>query len=822
MTTPPLPLPPPAPDRVATAAHPVHEPPVVDERKTRRRSLFYDRIKILVILTVVFGFLVVKLKADIPIMTWGEAARQTAQDYWWLFLIGGLELLRQLHYVVAERSAAYNTFWDSHVWGAWERRVSRMNPWRRFRINRLFRFSVFTVIGVLILGQLWGTSFIDTLTQAPSRLWGIAFGPLQGMPALLYILFFIGMAVIQFVAIFWFMSKGGVDTYMPEEIKTRFSDVWGQDHVLEKVKENIMFLDNPEAIEARGGHVPGGMLLWGPPGTGKTLMAEAVAGETGKPYVFVDPGAFQNMFFGVGILKVKSLYRKLRKLSLKYGGVIVFFDEADSLGNRGQLSPGGFQPGSTARRAEAGFHSHAGCNGLHYVNERTAARLQADAWGLRAADASGEPRGIMMAPTGGGGMGTLQALLTEMSGLKKPRGFLNRRLRQFLGIKPKQPPKYRILTMMATNMPSALDEALLRPGRIDRIYKVGYPSLDGRVRTFEGYLNKIRHDLTPEQIERLALMSPRASGAVIKDIVNESLIVAMGKGRDTVSWPDVIQARVFKVHGAPDGQSYSSLERHQVAIHEASHAVAMFVLQKRQAIDVATIEQRGDVGGFVSPVPIEERKFDWRSENEDDIVTFLVSLAGERMFFDGDNSVGVGGDLRNATTILRGMMAFAGMGATVTSHGGTEIGPELQNRFNDQLERRLQELLDRSTSLLEQHRWFVMAIAHALELHSTITGEDIDAIFRGSRGPSLDGSVYHSPEFVRFYEAYHQHALDCHQRQAKMTMQLPVFQAAEVVTGSPVYVNVGRPQLPEGGPWSPPVPVPAATPLDVVVADPEP
>ena len=72
-------------------------------------------------------------------------------------------------------------------------------------------------------------------------------------------------------------------------------------------------------------------------------MAEAVAGETGRPYVFVDPGAFINMFMGVGILKVKSLFRKLRKLSLRYGGVIVFFDEADALGNRGSL--GGTVPG---------------------------------------------------------------------------------------------------------------------------------------------------------------------------------------------------------------------------------------------------------------------------------------------------------------------------------------------------------------------------------------------------------------------------------------------------------------------------------------------
>ena len=57
---------------------------------------------------------------------------------------------------------------------------------------------------------------------------------------------------------------------------------------------------------ARAATYPCGILLWGPPGTGKTLMAEAVAGETGKPYVFVDPGAFINMFMGVGILKVKA------------------------------------------------------------------------------------------------------------------------------------------------------------------------------------------------------------------------------------------------------------------------------------------------------------------------------------------------------------------------------------------------------------------------------------------------------------------------------------------------------------------------------------
>src|SRR5262249_13242134 len=148
--------------------------------------------------------------------------------------------------------------------------------------------------------------------------------------------------IFQFIGLFWFLSRGGIDYYMPDEIETRFTDVKGQDPVLDRIKETMIFLEDPESIEEKGGYVPGGVLLWGPPGTGKTLMAQAVAGETARLFVFVDPGAFIQMFFGVGILKVKRLFVKLRRMALRYGGVIVFFDEADSLGNRGgQVAQGG-------------------------------------------------------------------------------------------------------------------------------------------------------------------------------------------------------------------------------------------------------------------------------------------------------------------------------------------------------------------------------------------------------------------------------------------------------------------------------------------------
>ena len=80
-------------------------------------------------------------------------------------------------------------------------------------------------------------------------------------------------------------------------------------------------------------------------------------------------------------------------------------------------------------------------------------------------------------------------------------------------MRPKPPPKYRILVMMATNMPEALDEALLRPGRIDRIYKVGYPTKAGRIRTYEGYLDKVQHELTERARSTSSPRSPRTPPA---------------------------------------------------------------------------------------------------------------------------------------------------------------------------------------------------------------------------------------------------------------------------------------------------------------------
>src|SRR5204863_2206644 len=67
----------------------------------------------------------------------------------------------------------------------------------------------------------------------------------------------------------------------------------------------------------------------------------------------------------------------------------------------------------------------------------------------------------------------------------------------------------------------------------------------------------------------------------------------------------------------------------------------------------------------------------------------------------------------------------------------------------------------------------VLAVAHALEAHKTLTGEDVTAVIEGFKGPLVDGRVYHEATFMELAEAYHVHAVQAHRGKAKVGVALP-------------------------------------------------
>jgi hypothetical protein len=279
-----------------------------------------------------------------------------------------------------------------------------------------------------------------------------------------------------------------------------------------------------------------------------------------------------------------------------------------------------------------------------------------------------------------------------------------------------------------------------------------------------------------------------------------------------ITWKDVIRAKQLKELGPPQDVEYIERERHAVAIHEACHAVVAYRARQHMEIDIATIEKGADYLGMVASIPPEDQFTRWRSEFETDILVSLASLAGERMFFDTDSSSGVSGDLESATTVASYMEGFWGMGATVSSYsiakrlevgapGGGAAGrkkkgqdPEadLRHELADRIEDNLVSLLARVETMIRECRPQVLGLAHALETHKTLSGDDVVAVIEHTQGPLMDGRPYADAEFQQQLEDYHAAAVSAHRAHGKVPAELPdIATVAPIAQGAAAALESG-------------------------------
>jgi proteasome regulatory subunit len=93
----------------------------------------------------------------------------------------------------------------------------------------------------------------------------------------------------------------------------------------------------------------------------------------------------------------------------------------------------------------------------------------------------------------------------------------------------------------ATNRPDILDEALLRPGRFDRVIEVPIPTYEARLEIFRIHTKNINVEKGVD-MEMLAAKCEAATGADIKAICTESGMFAIRDRRDMVQQTDFEKA----------------------------------------------------------------------------------------------------------------------------------------------------------------------------------------------------------------------------------------------------------------------------------------
>ncbi|MGZ4130066.1 MAG: AAA family ATPase [Actinomycetota bacterium] len=572
-----------------------------------------------------------------------------------------------------------------------------MDAYRRYWrwIKRAIIFLiVYVAVGYLFLGVSPKTGlFHPGSTMSSYR---------QLLVTLLFLSMFM---VVQFAAMFAFLMRGTYYTIYPNEYDKTFDDVRGQPAAVDSSKEVLRLFQGFKDFKQMGGYPPHGILFEGPPGTGKTLMAKAIAGASSVPILIADGSRFMNMFFGIGNMKVRRMFARARSMSDKYGGAVIFIDELDALGAaRGEISQQAreYQEPSTAHRVMMG--------------------------GMGA---------------GGAGMGIVNELLVNMDGFTAPKG-LWRHLRRMLRMGKPRVPHYNILVIGATNRASTLGPALLRPGRFDRKIHVGLPDAEGRADIAKYYLAKVRHE--PIDVYKLARMMTGYSPATIQNIVNEALIFALQDGRDALRWDDLWQAKLAEEIGLKQPVKYSTREKEMVALHEASHAVASYSLERADMqIQVITIQKRESALGLVSTQEIEEMFLRTQKQLLARIQVSLAGLVGEEIWF-GQTTTGPSSDLVNATRNAAAYVGLFGMGKSLVSVGAMAPtmmdGDPIRAVLSDPERRKeidalLEECRNRVRTLLQQKRHAVEGVRDALLEREELIGDEIEALMAdlGEREP---------------------------------------------------------------------------------------
>ncbi|MDP4163983.1 MAG: AAA family ATPase [Bacillota bacterium] len=276
-----------------------------------------------------------------------------------------------------------------------------------------------------------------------------------------------------------------------------------------------------------------------------------------------------------------------------------------------------------------------------------------------------------------------------------------------------------ILFIAATNRKDMLDEAFLRPGRIDFSFQVPLPDTKGRREIIDIHTKgkQLANDVAAS-LNNLAESTSGFSGADLQSLFETASRRAVRNGQDYIKKSDLDFALDRTILGSTSRSLQDPDTKQRVAIHEAGHAMVA-QLTKPGSVRKATIIPRGEALGYVAPIP-KELHLSTTSDLLDRVSMVLAGGVAERMFL-GEHSIGVSGDVKQAKHIIE-QMVDTGMlqdGFTLT--------------FNkDEKEVKMRELfheaLVKAENLIQSHEDQYLQLVEALLKKETLEGSEVEEI----------------------------------------------------------------------------------------------
>lgn len=295
---------------------------------------------------------------------------------------------------------------------------------------------------------------------------------------------------------------------------------------------------------------------------------------------------------------------------------------------------------------------------------------------------------------------TLTALLNQMDGFQENTG---------------------VFVLAATNRSSALDEALLRPGRFDKKIIIPNPDRSSRKKLFELCLKdkKLNDTVT---YDNLSNKTQGCSCAEITTIVSDAIVNSIRAQRDVLDIEDFNKAILESSIKGHICQEYEQTAREKkiIAYHEAGHAILNHFYCKKRVSFITTQPTTSGAGGFTVTESPQEDLLPI-SDIEKRIVMCYGGKAAETILANNnalDVSSGASQDVIDATQMALKYVSVR------DSIDYSQLGKMGEQRLADQTEYLLKACSDKALSELQKYRSYLDAVANALIEQESLSEEE--------------------------------------------------------------------------------------------------
>lgn len=462
----------------------------------------------------------------------------------------------------------------------------------------------------------------------------------------------------------------------------------GCNNIKKDINELIIQIKYNDIFSLNDCNLPKGVLLLGPPGCGKTHLVKTIINATKINYIFSSGSDFNKIYVGSGTLMLNQIFTKARENK----PCLIFIDEADTLIKKRAFAE------SSAVSTEFGS--------------------------------------------------SLCKLLAELDSIKTEAG---------------------IIVIFATNMNEKyIDPALMRAGRVDKILHITEPTFEERKQLFKMYLKDLYNEETVD-LNTIAKLSNGLTGSDIKKIVNSLKITKINLhitdldnviketreftekmkisfdlilkyfNTKNINKPKIeyqvntkeIDYEINKcIIGLERERPINQINKRLIAFHEAGHAIMSFVLKDTILPTKICISITSKTLGYTMYLNDEEDIILNTSINN--LMRQIMILYSGRMsenIFMNEITCGAEDDYLKARKILK-RLVLNGMLIPKINLVSEKEHDKLPENIENILSNINEILLKQVENILNENEKIIKEITELIILNNSITGDDIENIFK--------------------------------------------------------------------------------------------